>query len=268
MTTSNDVSLAVENGTAIVQINRESTLNALDLEVLTALLRTTEELNDYCRGDKAYSDCRCVLLQGAGEKAFVAGADIKLMQKANPAQLRSFAELGQQVMHAFETLPLPVIAVIQGFALGGGMELALACDLILAGENAKFGQPEVNLGLLPGFGGTQRLSARCGAGTAKRLIFTAETISAAEALRVGLADYLVPNSELKKKAAELAQTISGKGPLAIAAAKRAIYGFYNCPLEDGLKKELEEFIAVFSSRDSVEGLAAFVEKRKAEFNGN
>ncbi|MCB0325066.1 MAG: enoyl-CoA hydratase/isomerase family protein [Bdellovibrionales bacterium] len=261
------VSLAVEDGVAHVRINREESLNALSVEVLEGLLDAASQLAQSCRGADAYQLCRAVVLRGAGSKAFAAGADIKLMEQADGRALREFVELGQDVMHAYETLPLPVIAVVQGYALGGGMELALACDVILAGKQAKFGQPEVALGLIPGFGGTQRLTARSGAGTAKRLILTGETVDAEEALRLGLVEWVVPNEELEEKVRELCETLRQRAPLALAAAKRAVQGSFR-GRQEGFRLEVEEFTQVFASADAKRGLTAFVKKEKPHFEGS
>lgn len=266
MSDSKPVSLDLQDSVAHVLINQETSLNALSVDVLEGLLRTAEEIEQLCRGEAAYQTCRLVQIRGAGERSFAAGADIKLMSRAAPDEIREFVKLGQATMRAFERLPLPVIAVVQGFALGGGMELALACDLILASEQARFGQPEVNLGLIPGFGGTQRLSARCGTGAARRLILTGETISAREALALGAVDWVVPAEELQSKAQEISATLKAKAPLALSAAKRAIGGF-NPQLEAGLQQELEEFVKVIQTADAKLGLQAFLTKQQANFTG-
>jgi len=170
-------------------------------------------------------------------------------------------------MRQIELLPLPVIAVVDGFALGGGMELALSCDLIVATERAKFGQPEVNLGIIPGFGGTQRLSRRAGIGAAKRLVFTGEIISGEESSRLGITDYYVQSGELNARLEKLCNTLSEKGPLAIAASKRAIEMGENAPKVMALQEEKEEFLRIFQTVDAAEGLIAFLEKRKGQFQG-
>lgn len=252
---------------ARVTIRRADALNALSIEVLREVRDAFAFLKTRCIGEDAFKDCRAVIVAGEGEKAFVAGADIKVMQGASRSELSDFIGLGQSLMREIELTPLPVIAMVQGFAFGGGLELALACDLIVAGEKAKFGQPEVNLGLIPGFGGTQRLAARCSVGTVKRLVFSGETISAEEALRLGVVDYLFPQAELEAKTLELAQSFTSKSPLAIAAAKRAVEAYFGPQKLAGLTKEVEEFIELFGSADAQEGLAAFIEKRKPEFSG-
>lgn len=256
------VSCVVADEVATLTIERESSLNALNAEALEQLSNHIAELKR-----TPFAEVRAVVLRGAGEKAFVAGADIKLMQQANRDDLRRFIELGQSVMSGLEALPLPVIAVVQGFAIGGGMELALAADLIVASSKAKFGQAETNLGLIPGFGGTQRLALRTGVGAARRLIFTAETISAEEAYRLGIVDYLASAESLDDAVSELVSLLKSKGPLAIAASKRAILEPHRRQLQGGLEAEVNEFIGLFNHRDTAEGLAAFVEKRRANFRG-
>ncbi len=261
------VSLRYQDGTATVTIEREAQLNSLSAEVLSALSSAFGELHQSCLGPDAYGRARVVHLRGAGPKAFVAGADIKQMKSSSAGELAEFAALGQRVMREIESLPLPVIAVVQGFSLGGGMELALAADLIVASEVAQFGQPEVKLGLIPGFGGTQRLTARVGIGAAKRLILTGENISASEAYRIGLADYLCPPDKLEDTVAEISKQLAARSPLALAAAKRAIERFSAPVKAQGLAYELEQFLWSFGSKDAAEGLDAFVNKRRADFHG-
>ena len=256
------VQVSQSAGIARVLINRPDALNALNAAVLQQLAEVFDQL-----GRMKFSDLRVVVLEGAGEKAFVAGADIKLMQVATRLELREFIALGQSVMRQIERLPVPVIAAVDGFAIGGGLELALACDLTIATARSKMGQAEVNLGLIPGFGGTQRLLSRVGVGTAKRLIFTGENISAEEAVRLGVVDYCVSVEEFEVKVNQLAETMASKSSFALAAAKRAID---NATVEArlaGLTREVEEFIGLFEFDDTKEGLAAFIEKRKPQFKG-
>ena len=261
------VSLSYKDSIATVTIEREAQLNALSGEVLSSLSAAFIELNAGCLGASAYEKARVVLLRGAGEKAFVAGADIKQMKAASKVELAEFTALGQRVMREIEALPLPVIAVVHGFALGGGMELALAADLIIASEKAQFGQPEVKLGLIPGFGGSQRLAARVGVGNAKRLVFTGENISAAEAYRIGVADYLASPETLEEVTAQVCSQLTARSPLALAAAKRAIERFVAPSKIQGLAYEAEQFVWSFGSKDAAEGLDAFVNKRKPDFRG-
>jgi len=258
-----NVLLEVNQYVAYITINRESARNSLSRETLQELLEITNEIRT-----RPISEVRVVVLRGAGDKAFVAGADIKFMQSAPLGELSDFISLGQLVMKKLEELPQPVISIIDGFALGGGLELALAGDLILATERAKLGQPEVALGLIPGFGGTQRLSLRVGSGLARRMIYLGETISGEEAYRIGLVDIYVPATELNAKLDELLNTLLKKGPLAIAAAKRCLQQTFATQVEGGLEQEVREFIKLYSYADTKEGLSAFVEKRAANFSGN
>lgn len=253
-----------------IQINREHALNAINREVLESLSSIFEGVErsfKHRHTSGLYANTRVLILRGVGDKAFVAGADIKFMQHSSPTELRRFIELGEYVMRQAELLPVPIIAAVDGFAIGGGMELALACDLIVATERAKFGQAEVNLGIIPGFGGTQRLIRRTGVGTAKRLIFTGENVGGEEAHRLGIADYFVPRSELDSTIKKLTDTLLLRGPLAIAAAKKAIEAGESGGKVYGLEAEKEGFLEVFDTKDAAEGVKAFLERRKAEFRG-
>lgn len=261
------VSLVVENKVATVTIERAEALNALNEEVLKGLLSTMQGLRQRCTAAGGYQELRAVVLRGSGEKAFVAGADIKAMHRASAAQRAEFIELGQRAMRAVEETPLPVVAVVQGFALGGGLELVLAADIVVSSTRAKFGQPEVNLGLIPGFGGTQRLPLRIGTGRARRLIFTGETIAAAEAHAIGLVDYLAEAEKLEETVQSVLSTLIAKSPLAIAAAKRSIAALHADNLDRGLASEVAEFLQAIASDDADEGLTAFSEKRPPVFPG-
>lgn len=268
---SSPVRLSIKDFVAELTIDRPEALNALNGEVLSGIEAALDELPP---APVLYSSVRVLVFRGAGPKAFAAGADIKLMQQAaadpspeNRAKLEQFIGLGQRVMRKIEDLPLPSIAVIHGFAIGGGLELALACDLIVAAEEAKLGQAEVNLGLIPGFGGTQRLSLRVGSGGAKRLILTGDPVSGGEAYRIGLADYLAPAAGLEPAVAKLCVTLAERSPAAIASAKRAIDARFVAGRDWTLKVEVDEFLKTFASDDAKEGLAAFVEKRKPKFTG-
>lgn len=262
MTSGNVVLCQQENGVATITINRPESLNALNEEVLRSLSAQLDEL-----AAKSFASLRAVVLRGAGEKAFVAGADIKLMQQASVSELRSFIALGQSVMRQIEMSKVPVVAAVDGFAIGGGLELALACDIIVASTKAKLGQAEVNLGLIPGFGGTQRLALRAGLGSARRLILTGETIAAEEAFRLGVVDYLVEPEKFDATLAEVVATLCSKSPFALAAAKRATEELFASPKRGGLTAEVEEFVQLFHYEDTKEGLLAFLEKRKPQFRG-
>jgi enoyl-CoA hydratase len=210
---------------------------------------------------------RVVALTGAGERAFAAGADIKYMSGLGVDEAKEWGRLGQAVGALLETMPKATIAAVNGFALGGGCELALACDFRYASSAAKLGQPEVNLGIIPGWGGTQRLARVCGVGIAKELIFTGRVVGAEEALRIGLVNAVFEPGELLERTLETASLIASKGPLAIAAAKeatnRALQGAHAANLE----RERDRFGELFSSADAKEGMTAFVEKREARFSG-
>ena len=243
-----------------VTINRPDKLNALNQQTLREL---TEAVTEFANSPVR----RVMLLTGAGEKAFVAGADIAEMADLNAAQGESFARVGQKLGQVMESCPKPIIAVVNGFALGGGCELAMACDFIIASERARFGQPEVSLGLIPGFGGTQRLTRLVGRAMARRLVYTGEIISAARALEIGLITEVVEASKLSETALRVAQTIASKGPLAIAACKDAIGRGADLSLADALELEVKSFGSMFETEDMREGTKAFMEKRKAEFRG-
>jgi enoyl-CoA hydratase len=256
------VSLDVERdgGIATVTVNRPDALNAVDVEHAEALRRHLEEL----AADEAV---RVVVLTGAGEKAFIAGADIKHMQSLGVLEARRWGELGHACGHLLETMPKPTIAAINGYALGGGLELALACDLRVAASTAKLGQPEINLGILPGWGGSIRLARTTTLGFAKELIFTGRTIDAAEALEHGLVNAVFEPGELVDKTRELAQGLVAKSPLALAYAKEATNLALQGPHKTNLEIEARLFAMMFSSEDQKEGMAAFVEKRDPKFSG-
>jgi enoyl-CoA hydratase len=255
-----NVLLETDGAVAVVTINRPAALNALDLATLSRLAALLQELGE--RGT-----ARAAVLTGAGEKAFVAGADIAAMEKLSAVEGRAFSRFGQDVFAAVENLPIPVIAAVQGFALGGGLELALACDLILAGERARFGQPEINLGIIPGFGGTQRLPRRIGLGRARELIYSGRMIDAAEALRIGLVNRVLPNGELPEAARALAAELAGKAPVAVQQAKAAINAGADLDLTNACRYESEAFAVCFGTEDRGEGMRAFLEKRPALMKG-
>ncbi len=244
---------------AIATIDRPKALNALNLDVLRGLKDLVET--------KAHREgLRAVVLTGAGDKAFVAGADIVAMQEYGPAEAEAFSLEAQALGEAIERAPVPFIAAVDGFALGGGCELAMACDMIFAGPKAKFGQPEVNLGVIPGFGGTQRLVRRVGHAIAMDLCLTGRMIGAEEAVRSGLASRAVDGSALDA-AIEAAEQIAAKGPVAIRMARRAIHEAADSDLRSGLAAERSLFALCFATADQKEGMAAFVGRRPAQFTG-
>ncbi len=252
--------VTVDGALAIVTISREKSLNALSSTVISELTHVVGEL-------ELSTDVRAVILTGAGEKAFVAGADIAEMVDLTPAQARAFAEMGGALGEAIETSEKPWIAAVNGFALGGGCELALACDFIHASDKASFGQPEVKLGVIPGFGGTQRLARRVGVAKCKELCMTGDRISASEALRIGLVDAVWPAGELMAKVKDLAGRIAANGPLAVAEVKRLVHEGQSTTLEHALKLEQRSFGLLFNTADQREGMAAFLGKRAAAFKG-
>jgi enoyl-CoA hydratase len=255
------ITLAVENGIALITLNRPSVLNALNATVLRELGSALDAID-------ADSAVRCAILTGAGEKAFAAGADIGELGALPSGTAGAVqAKRGQALTLKIEKLRVPVIAAVNGFALGGGCELAMACDIRIASENAKFGQPEVNLGLVPGYGGTQRTTRLAGRGWAMYLCLTAEMIDAAEALRIGLVQKVVPLAGLLDEAKRIAGVIASKAPLAIAATKRAIDEGAGLPLNEALALEALQFGLMIETADFVEGTKAFLEKRKAQFTG-
>jgi enoyl-CoA hydratase len=245
---------------ATITLNRPEKLNALNKELLLELAAALEDV------EKDMS-VRAVVVTGAGEKAFAAGADIAAMSNMTAPEARAFAEIGHRVGARIEESRLPFIGAVNGFALGGGCELALACDFLYASENAKLGQPEVNLGVIPGFGGTQRLARRVGIGRARELCYTGDVIDAKEALRIGLVNAVFPLAELLDKARAAATKITEKGPLAIAQAKRALFRGADVPLSVANELEIQSFSALFGTEDQREGMKAFLEKRKAAFKG-
>lgn len=250
----------LKNGILYITINRPQKLNALNKEVLTELAHAVAS----AQTDK---EIRAILLTGAGEKAFVAGADISEFQNYNLEEGRQLAKDGHDnVFNAIENSTKPVIAAINGFALGGGLELAMACHIRIASENAKLGLPEVTLGLIPGYGGTQRLAQLVGKGLALEMIFTADMISAEKALQIGLVNHVVPQTDLLAKADELIEKIKSRAPLALASAIKAVNAGFN-PKADGFQTEINEFGNCFNTDDFKEGTTAFLEKRKPEFKG-
>lgn len=253
----NYVKTEVNQGIGILTVNRPDAMNSLNNDVLNDLFDGFTQLaND--------ESVLAVIITGEG-KAFVAGADIAAMHDMNPVAARELSSNGHRVMNLIESTPKPVIAAINGFALGGGCELAMACDIRIASERAKFGQPEVNLGIIPGFGGTQRLHRLVGKGMAKFLIMTGDIIDAQEASRIGLVEKVVPPEHLMEAATALASKIISKAPLAVASAKTTIDVSYNMNMSEASTLEIEAFSQLFSTQDKIEGIGAFLEKRPAKF---
>lgn len=252
-----NVIFEVNSGIANVIINRPQALNALNTATL-------QELNGLFHEIKSRKDIRVVILTGAGEKAFVAGADISEMRSASPADGLAMAKLADEAFCTLENLPQVTIAAVNGYALGGGCEISMSCDIRVAAENAKFGQPECGLGILPGFGGTQRLARLIGKGRAKELIFTCDMIHAQEAYRIGLVNKVVAACELMNYCNEMAAKILLKGSYAITLAKTAINCGLDTDLSSGLELEAAAFGLSFSTHDKTEGMSAFLEKREAE----
>ncbi|MGK0721521.1 enoyl-CoA hydratase/isomerase family protein [Leucobacter sp. W1478] len=274
------IELQVRDAILTITINRPKVLNALSPQVIAELRQVFGELRDSLGrpsqpgGDgteESVNDwsIRGVIFTGQGSKSFVAGADISVMREMTPAQSAQYAAGAQELTSWIETLPVPVIAAVNGFALGGGCELAMACDFIYASENASFGQPEVGLGLIPGFGGCVRLQQCVGIAAARDLIFTGRRIDAFEAEKLGLVAHVFPDTGALHVGAEDAmKRISQQSPVAVAMAKRAVREVQALPTDAGLVLEREAFAACFGTGDMIEGTAAFVEKRKPNFPGN
>lgn len=250
----------ITDGIALITVNRPESLNALNSQVLGELECTLYQV------DKD-SAAQVVILTGAGEKAFVAGADIKEMAAMTSFQGHQFALQGQRVMLFIEKMTKPVIAAVNGYALGGGLELALACDFIYASENAKVGFPEVTLGIIPGFGGTQNISRLIGPNRAKEMVYSGKMIPAQKALAWGIVNDVCPQEELSAKVMAVAHEIAKNGRLGVGYAKNAIANGLNMSKEDGFRYESSLFGVLFATEDQKEGMGAFVEKRKAEFKG-
>jgi enoyl-CoA hydratase len=255
-----NVILEKEGGLAIITINRPKALNALNTATLNELKAAALEA-------EADETVKVLIITGSGEKAFVAGADIAQMRELPILEGRDMTLMGQEVFATIENLNKPVIAAVNGFALGGGCELAMACDIRIASTNAKFGQPEVNLGIIPGFGGTQRLARLIGRGRAKYYIFTGYMMTAQEAFELGLADKVVELGSLLPTCREIAATIMTKAPVAVMMAKKAINHGLDMDLASGVAYEAEAYTTTFASADRVEGMTAFLEKRAARFSG-
>ena len=249
-----------ENGILVVTINRERQLNALNGQTMMEL----EQFFGTAAADR--NDIKGVILIGAGEKAFVAGADIKEFLSLEGKSGEEMSKRGQDIFFLIERFHRPVVAVINGFALGGGCELAMACHIRIASESARFGQPEVNLGIIPGYGGTQRLIQYIGKTKATEIMMTGDMIGAGEALQLGLVNYVLPQAETKDKAVELLEKIAKKGPIAIQKIIESVNAYFQHN-EDGFKREYEEFGKTSLTSDFKEGASAFIEKRPANFKG-
>ena len=250
----------VQDGVGVLTFNRPKVLNAVNA-------RTIEELDEVVGLVERDRSIRALVLTGAGEKAFVAGADIAAMSTMTPTQARAFAERAHGVLERLELLPIPTLAAVNGFALGGGCEIALACDLVYASENARFGQPEVNLGIIPGFGGTQRLGRRVGTMRALEMILTGDHHDAARAREMGLVLDVRPLAELLPHVVAQARKIAAKGPVAVALAKRAVHAGADADLSVGNELERQAFSSAFATEDSREGMKAFLEKRAPQWKG-
>jgi enoyl-CoA hydratase len=249
-----------KDGVAWIIINRPQVMNALDIESRKEILAALQDADS----DK---DIRVVVLTGSGDKAFCAGADLRIFREMNAYEARDYVKLAKQVARTIETLSKPVIAVVKGYALGGGLELVLACDLVIASEDAKFGQTELNVGLIPGVGGTQRLPRVIGIRRAKEMIYTGQIIDAEEAYRLGLVNKVVPAEKLNETLNELLTQIKSKSPLILKLAKQAVNKAFEADLTSGLDYESELFVYCFTTEDQKEGVKAFLEKRRPEFKG-
>lgn len=256
----NNIILEKEDGIATLYINRPRALNALNRDTLMEMESAIQDVS-------ADDSVRVLIITGAGEKAFVAGADIAYMHPLSAVEGREFSAYGEKVFRLLELMEKPVIAAVNGFALGGGCELAMACDIRLAAEKALFAQPEVGLGVIPGFGGTQRLPRIVGEGRAKELTFTADTIKAEEAYRIGLVNHVYPGEQLMDEARKLARKIISQAPLAVGFAKHAINKGLQVDIDTAMGIESDMFGMCTSTADQKEGMGAFLEKRKPIFTG-
>lgn len=253
--------VTTEGHVATITINRPKALNALSTQVLTELNAALDEVN-------ADKDVYCVIITGAGDKSFVAGADIAEMKDKSVAEAAEYGKFGNEVFRKIETFRCPVIAAVNGFALGGGCELAMSCDIRLAADTAVFGQPEVGLGITPGFGGTQRLARLVGAGVAKEMIFTARNIKADRAYAIQLVNAVYPAEELMAAAQKMAKGIAKNAPIAVANAKRAINDGLQGDIDNGIALEVKEFSDCFASEDQTYGMTCFLEKTKEKHFSN
>ncbi len=248
------VNCEVQGAVAVLTIDRPKALNALNPEVLADLKAAFEGIDQ--------NAVRCVVLTGAGDKSFVAGADIGSMSTMTKAEGEAFGKLGNDIFLAIESFPLPVIAAVNGFALGGGCELAMSCDIRICSDNAMFGQPEVGLGITPGFGGTQRLARLVGMGMAKQMLYTARNIDANEALRIGLVNAVYPQADLMEAAVKMANTIAKNAPIAVRGCKKAVNDGMQVSIDKAVEIEEKIFGGCFETHDQVEGMACFLSREK------
>ncbi len=261
MTYQNLILEPADNGkVAVLTVNRPKALNALNADTLDEILQAVAQV-------AADKEARVLLITGGGDKAFIAGADIAAMQNMSALEGQAFSEQGQRVMQAIEALPIPVIALVNGYALGGGCELAMSCDWIIASERAVFGQPEVNLGIPPGFGGTQRLARLVGRARALEFVTTGRSVKAEEALRIGLVNDVVAAAQLMEKGLEAARLVAAKAPVAVRVAKQAVQRGLDMDLANGCVLETTLFAFAFGTEDRKEGMTAFLAKRAAKFEG-
>lgn len=254
------IEVEISDPIATITVNRPKSLNALNAQVIEEMHAALDEIAENI-------DIRALIITGSGEKAFVAGADISELAKLNPVSAKHFASRGHQLMFKLEALPIPVIAAVNGFALGGGLEMALSCDFIYAAENASVGQPEINLGIIPGFGGTQRLARIVGKNLAREMIMTGMMLSAQEAEKKGIVNRVLPASELMEAARKTAETIAKKGRVSVHVAKQVIANGMDTDLKTACEIEINAFALCMSSPDAKEGTSAFLEKRKPDFKG-
>ena len=255
-----NLTLEIDNNIGILTFNRPKAMNALNNALFDELLIAIAEV-------KINKDVKVLILTGAGDKSFIAGADISELVKMNPLEAKKFSRKGQKAFRELEKLAIPVIAAVNGFALGGGAEAALACDFIYASEKALFGLPEITLGLIPGFGGTQRLPRLVGENLAKELLFTGKTVNAEQALTIGIVNKIFPHEALMEGTLKTAKKIASMGKVALRAAKETTSIAYDIDLETGTRFENDAFAICMTSDDAKEGTKAFLEKRKPEFKG-
>lgn len=256
----NNIILEIDSGIATITFNRPKALNALNGDLLSELSTALDDISEN-------EDIRVLVLTGSGDKAFIAGADISELATFNALQAKTFAKKGHTVIGKLQELSIPVIAAVNGFALGGGSEMALACDFIYASEAAKFGLPEITLGIIPGFGGTQRLTKLIGKNMAKEMIFTGKMLSAQEAKEIGMVNKVCTPETLMEDVLKTAKSIAAKGRVSLRAAKQAINAALDVDILTGCNIEIDAFALCLASEDSKEGTSAFLEKRKAVFNG-